>query len=806
MGDSMSGTNTTTDPTRRTEVLTRHVARLSPVVAAAVGSVLALAAHAEAPPPVAATANLDEIVVTATRRQESINKIPISVSAFSQERMDEQGIKSIDDVARFTPGLTFAPSTDGLTSSIAIRGVASGVGASTTGVYIDDTPIQIRSGTGVVTENVYPQIFDLDRVEVLRGPQGTLFGTGSMGGTVRFITPEPDLHRYKGYTRAEWSSTRGGDPSYEVGVAGGGPIIDGTLGFRASAFYNDAGGFIERQPFTGSAVTEKALNYNHTTVLRAVLKWAVTDTLTITPAVSYQDVRRNDSYYWESLSNPDSSDFRTGFTQPQPAHDKFTLPSLKVDWQLGQAELISNTSFLSRELTRTSDYSNYLWFALVGDPTPRAPVADYRSTSSAVVRQNSFTQEFRLQSTEANSRLKWVVGALFQSSRLYTNQYVVDPLLPKLSEEVYGAPIEDIFGVGLVDGRYSATIDQWATDKQLALFGQLDFALTPELKGTLGARVARTSLDFNRQFGGPLLCVACTGAPEITGGSTPTTRPVTPKLGLSYEPDTRSLYYGSIAKGARVGGVNNPSTASNRPGCPGGLQAPTTYAPDSLWSYELGAKNQLANGRFRTQVSAYYIDWQDIQQSVSANGCFTSSYKDNLGKATVKGFDLGAEIRVTDQLSLSVAGGYSQARYSSTAYGAPAAGTGIRAIIAADGDSLGVAPWNATVAGDYALVAWNRPGYFRVDYTYTAKDTGVTPWRDPATNTYDPGLGADPAVRLLGARLGMTFGGLEVSVFGRNLLNDAPALGRNHDGVGDPLYYALTVRPRTFGVTGTYKF
>lgn len=109
-------------------------------------------------------ASIEEFVVTATRREESLMKVPVSISAYSQARMDAQGIKSIDDIARFTPGLTFAPSSDGLTSSIAIRGVASGVGASTTGVYIDDTPVQVRSGTGVVTENMYPQVFDLERV------------------------------------------------------------------------------------------------------------------------------------------------------------------------------------------------------------------------------------------------------------------------------------------------------------------------------------------------------------------------------------------------------------------------------------------------------------------------------------------------------------------------------------------------------------------------------------------------------------------------------------------------------------------
>ena len=751
-------------------------------------------------------AMLDEIVVTATRRSAPIDKIPISVSAFTQEGMDQSGIKSIDDVARFTPGLTFAPSSDGLTSSIAIRGIASGVGASTTGIYVDDTPIQIRSGTGVVTENAYPQIFDLERVEVLRGPQGTLFGTGSMGGTVRFITPDPDLHKFSGYSRAELSTTKGGDPSYEAGVAAGGPLSDGSLGLRVSAFYSSAGGFIDRQPFTGTAVTEKGLNYNRTTVLRAALKWAPSDAVSVLPSIAYQDVRRNDNYFWTTLSDPNASVFRSGFTQPQPSKDTFTLPALKVTWAFDGAELISNTSFFYRTLKRDSDYSNYLWFALVGDPTPSEPLSTYRAVSQDAVRQNSFTQEVRVQSIDANSRIKWVVGALYQSSRLYTNQYVLDPMLPDLSTTVYGGSIEDNFGEGLVNGLYSATIDQWAHDKQTALFGQVDVTFTEQLKGTFGLRAARTSLDFHRVFGGPLLCGLCNGSPEATGGSTPSTTPVTPKIGLSYEPDSHSLYYLSAAKGARVGGVNNPSLASDRPGCPAGLTAPETYAPDKLWSYEVGAKNQFNGGRIRTQASAYYIDWKDVQQSVSSNGCFTSSFKDNLGGATVKGFDIGAEVRRTDHLSLSLSGGYSQARYSSTALGAPAAGTGIRAIIAANGDSLGIAPWNATVASDYEFTAWDHAGYFRVDYTYTAKDNGQTPVRDSVTSVYDPDLTADPAVRLLSVRLGVTIGGVDLSVFGRNLLNDAPLLGVNHDGLGDPLFYAVTVRPRTFGITGTYKF
>lgn len=751
-------------------------------------------------------ASIEEFVVTATRREESLAKVPVSISAYSQARMDSQGIKSIDDIARFTPGLTFAPSSDGLTSSIAIRGVSSGVGASTTGVYIDDTPVQVRSGTGVVTENMYPQVFDLERVEVLRGPQGTLFGTGSMGGTVRFITPEPSLDTYSGYARAEYGVLDGGEPGSEIGVSGGGPIVPGTSAFRVSLFYSDAGGYVDRKPFDGSGNTDKDINSEKTTALRAALKFAIGDDITVKPSVFYQRKRRNDGYFWESLSDEDNQDFSTGWDQKQPGTDEFTLPSLNINWALGGVDLVINSSYLDRELERDSDYSTFLWFALVGDPTPTDPVADYRAVSQAGVRQKSWTHEVRLQSTDESSALTWVVGALYQSSRLETDQYVTDPFLPQLSLDVYGAPIEDIFGVGLVDGIYSATIDQRAKDEQSALFGQIDYALTDALTLTLGARVARTTLDFDREFGGPLLCVDCDGSVETTGGKTPSAHPFTPKVGVSWEPDENSMYYLSAGKGFRVGGVNNPSTATDRPGCPGGLQSPDTYDSDKLWSYEIGAKNQFADGRIRTQAGVFYIDWKDIQQSVSANGCFTSSYKDNLGSAEVSGFDVSAEFLPIDGLSIAVSGGYTRARYSETAFGAPASGTGIRAILAEDGDSLGVSPWNATLSGEYEFVAWGQPSYIRLDYSYTGKDKDDTPQRNPVSSTYDPDLRADPAIIRLDARLGMRVEGFDISLFGRNLLNETPSLGRVHDGLGDPLFFAVTVRPRTLGLTGTYRF
>src|SRR5262249_38310329 len=159
---------------------------------------------------------------------------------FSSEQMDTQGVRAIDDIARLTPGITFhrTDARNTAMSSISIRGIASSAGAATTGIYIDDPRGHARAlGPRATALNAFPQVFDLDRIEVLRGPQGTLFGAGSEGGTVRFITPQPGLAHSSGYMRTELGYTQGGDPSFEAGAAYGAPIIDDKLGFRVSAWF-----------------------------------------------------------------------------------------------------------------------------------------------------------------------------------------------------------------------------------------------------------------------------------------------------------------------------------------------------------------------------------------------------------------------------------------------------------------------------------------------------------------------------------------------------------------------------------------
>src|ERR1700739_2202394 len=193
---------------------------------------------AKAPPAETERAGLQEIVVTASRREESLSKVPISVTALTQETMDQKGIKDFLDVARFTPGVSIDNSA---TNAISIRGISSSGGAGTTGIYIDDTPIQMRS-VGFNPDDTLPKTFDLQRVEVLRGPQGTLFGAGAEGGAVRYIMTPASTTAPDTYVRSEVSYTEHGQPNGEFGIAAGRPVVDGVFGLRGSLWYRYDGG------------------------------------------------------------------------------------------------------------------------------------------------------------------------------------------------------------------------------------------------------------------------------------------------------------------------------------------------------------------------------------------------------------------------------------------------------------------------------------------------------------------------------------------------------------------------------------
>ena len=301
------------------------------VVAGCYATAVSGAAADAATEPAAAVA-LEEIVVTATRREENMSRVPISITAFNQDMLDNKGIKDFSDVARFTPGVSFDTSQ---TNQISIRGINSSGGSGTTGIYIDDVPIQVRA-LGFNSDDALLKLFDLDRVEVLRGPQGTLFGAGSEGGTVRYITVQPSLTKTSEYAKAETSYTEGGAPSYEAGVAAGTPVIDGVLGVRVSAWYRRDGGWIDRIDPTTLEVVDKNANRDDTTVLRVAALWQPNEALRISPSILYQNSQRNDvTIYWPEYSDPSKDRYVSANPTPRPEPDKFYLPALNIQADLG---------------------------------------------------------------------------------------------------------------------------------------------------------------------------------------------------------------------------------------------------------------------------------------------------------------------------------------------------------------------------------------------------------------------------------------------------------------------------------------
>jgi outer membrane receptor protein involved in Fe transport len=565
----------------------------------------------------AGISELEEVIVTATRSAEPLMKVPLSVQALTTEDLQKAGLKNFEDVIRLSPGLTFNPTFAGGTN-VAIRGIGSNAGSATTGIYIDDVPIQTRN-LGYSASALYPRLFDLERLEVLRGPQGTLFGSGSEGGAIRFVQRRPSLTAFDTYTIAEVSSTTGGTPSYELGAAGGGPIKEDALAFRVSAYYRRDGGWIDRLTGTSLTVvdptgahygpsailsstgTQPDTNYQDASAFRLAFRLAPTAGLSIEPSMFYQSQRLHDANNTFLLagSNPDGDHFAAPLFQQIPGHLNYTgspdlssghnelfLPALQVEWHGSGLAFYSTTAYLVTRKDQTVDstaaylssYNNIVY------PSPGQKAPDHN-----VDRQNIFSQEFRVQSDNSDARFRWLGGVFFS----HANQYSQEDIHPNFFDTIgstygyFGAPPLDNgppFGPGSTDFQnnwgtpllanstsYFAWFD--SVDKQLAAFGQLSFKPIDKLTLTAGVRVSRNSFDFsadltgpennlNAPFGSPCPVAKCIfndpngpWAPKFSSGTVSTSEnAVTPKYTISYQANAMNLFYASAAKGFRPGG------------------------------------------------------------------------------------------------------------------------------------------------------------------------------------------------------------------------------------------------------------
>jgi iron complex outermembrane recepter protein len=822
----------------------------------AVGAPLPVQAQEQAAPATTAGGGLQEVVVTATRHEEALSKVPLSVSVLTKDSMDLKGIKDFADVARFTPGVSFDTSQ---TNAIAIRGISSTGGSGTTGIYIDDVPIQVRD-LGFNPDDALLKVFDLDRIEVLRGPQGTLFGAGSEGGTVRYITTPPSLTKTSVYARGESSFTQGGSMSYEAGVAAGGPIVEGTFGVRASAWYRRDGGWIDRLDPTTLQVVDKNANHDGTTVLRLAALWQPSAAVRITPSVFYQNRERNDvTIYWPTLSDPGSNRYVSLNPTPRSEPDKLYLPSLNVEWDFGPARLISTTAYFHRDDLSGYDGTLYNlgYYQTLGiDPAAfplldgagvhlPAGLTDYRAPATVTNQQRNETEELRLQSNDPNARWVWTVGGFYSQNRQFSLEEIHDPMADALFNQLLGVNIATFFGSALnPDGSsYLPMGDSYfnrllSHDRQIAGFGEVNFKLTDTLKLIAGVRVSKTKFSIQSLSDGPQNSGPRPGAQESSE------TPVTPKAGLQWQADPNDMYYFTYAKGFRSGGGNpsipfDPTFQNPNVGCTqdflnfGIPHAPNTYRSDTVQSFEVGAKNNI-NNRIRLASSIYYIKWKDIQGNVVPPIC-QIQWTDNLGDAVSKGFDVQADFEVSEALSIESAFGYTDARYTKNAFPSGAVTTGPNAPLplVANGDAIAgpngigtgisIPPWTATVGVQYKFGAFGHESFARLDYEYLAGDKWLHAALDPNTSQFDnkdhtqPSLGLPMSNQHFASlRAGTNVANCTVSLFVDNLTDSHTTLNFNHQTnffdpttlqlLASPAYRYITYRPRTFGLSATYRY
>lgn len=752
-----------------------------------------------------------ELVVTATRQASPLSAVPESVTAFTRDRMEQLGVKSMADLARFTPGVTFDPDRH----DVSIRGIISKAGSGTTGIYIDDTTVQMRA-LGLNANNTLPAVFDLDRVEVLRGPQGALFGAGSEGGTVRYITPEPSLTTYSTYLHAEAATTQGGGLSYETGAAIGGPLVQDRLGLRLSAWGRRDGGYISRVDDTDLAATSADANRVDTYVLRAAINWAPDAETSLIPAIYYQKRdQHNYDNYWVSISTPSAQRFWTGTPDRMADPDGFSLVSLKGERQVGDFTFISNSAYYRRQ-ERVNGYSGTLYnlsyfeqLTMAGvDPmgnacpactsahllSPKGPnlpgFGRYVASNLITNTQENYTQEFRLQTKDPKARLTWVTGVFYANNTQQSTEEIRDPQLNAISQYLWGEDILTAWGEPLLSNGDDYINHTRAHDRQLAAFAEGGYRITDRLRLTAGVRLAETHFDFRNFADGPQ---ELAGAPVTSRGAKNET-PVTPKFGLVYEIAPANMIYATVAKGYRIGGATPPLPQA---ACGGAF--PTSYNSDSVMSYEVGAKDRFAEQRLQISASAYYIRWSNIQQAIYIPACGLQTTA-NVGDAVSRGFDLQGQWQPSRALQIGLAVGLTDARFSRTALDA------LGAVLAQKGDSLDVVPWTVALDAQYSFALWGREAYLRTDWTFNSRRTTPVPAEDPATRYYDPGLVPNPATNQVSVRAGRQVGKAELTLYADNVLNAHPQLDLQHQDKSTLLYEAETFRPRTLGVALGYRY
>lgn len=723
------------------------------------------------------------IVVTAQKRSEDVKDVPMSVSVLGGDALEQQKVSDYQDLGRVVPGLAVTNSGSSSLSRLSLRGISSDQGTSTVGVYLEDISLTIPNL--FFTGSTLPALFDINHVEVLRGPQGTLFGASSLGGAIRFIPNKPKLDRLEGQFSGDLSRTRLAGTNYALDGVLNLPIATDKIALRVGVQRIDDSGFVTRYDADGTA--HKNIGRERTTAVRATLLIQPDDSLSIEPALLWQETKANGTSIFQFADLPA---YRQDKVTPEAITDRLFVPSLTIRKDIGDVQVTSISSLVRRTNNRTMDGQIYNseFVASELDPTfgpdfERIAALPGPFQNNVVARQ--FSQELRVgsESTEQSGRrFEWQAGVYYFRQNIRTRDLEYVTGLGETLRDIYNEDPSVVLGAPLVDdllGSFPAT----SRAREIAVFAQASYKVLPDLKLTVGGRKSWAKHSYESSQIGWL---AFDLPSQYSEGSSE--RPFTPKLSLSYDAGREATFYATAAKGYRLGGENQPLPAT----CNASLDEfgitgnRGTFNADSLWSYEAGAKLRLFGNRLTVNASGFYVDWKNIQQKLDLASCGYPTTV-NAGKARSYGAELEIVARVTSDLSFNLSGSLTDAKISDAA---PGTGT-------SDGQWLLYVPRkNFTVGGDYSReLADQLEVHAHVDVNYTGKSNGSYLVSNP---DYER-----PAYTVVNLNIGLTRGPVDLSFFVRNLFDNDTIIQR-------PLQLfvqqGLRVRPRTLGVSGTVKF
>ena len=753
------------------------------LAAAAAGFVLAAGSARSQEPAAEPGTDLEQIIVTAQKREQTLIEIPLSITVVSAETLERQQATNFEDYLKLIPGLSLQSSTSGV-SRITLRGVNTGGVASTVGVYVDEVPF--GSSTGLANAAILSgdfDTFDVARLEVLRGPQGTLYGASSLGGVLRFVTNDPSTDAFEFRAQAGIEDVESGDLGWSARSVINLPVSE-TFAVRASGFYRFDDGFIDsigNNPIP--SLTDPANNVVDGTLVLDNLN--ETDTFggrvaglfdsgagfTAKVTALFQNIESSGSDVFEA--DPETYEpLYGGMVRSQyhrePTDTEYRIYSAELNWDLDAGSLLSSTSYSTFEHDFQADGAlvvagpgvNFaqLVTLLYGDPATR-PLSALQQQITAT---DKFTQELRFASPDGQV-VEWLAGLYYTRE-----ESGIDP------QEVFMVEAgTDTIAEGLPPLAVAKLLSEY---DEYAAFGNATWHLTDRFELSFGARASRNEQSATQRLDQTALGGGILEFDEATSKEDVFTWSFAPRYQLSDD----SALYGRIATGYRPGGPNVLP-----PGTPPGV--PASYDSDSLTSYEVGLKSDWADAGMSLEIAAFFQDWDDIQLfAVMDNIGFNA----NGGTAESKGLEFTAAVVPVEGLQLSLNGAWTDANLTQDTD--PVVG-------GLDGDPLPwVADWSATLGADYEWpLAGDVIAWVGGDVSYTGERSSGFGSPDPA----DP-IRYAPSYTTFDLRAGLETGRWTVELYAHNLSDEPGILSLTGFGPGVPGNAAQVsiIRPRTLGL------